>query len=181
MLAYPGVLLSTTSIPIWARTRLLGALLGASSMASAASALSICAALDPSSEDTARSAIQRIEVAAHTVEALALAGYVYTEGLAARPLLRGRYSNMFRFGAFAAGIVLPAIITMARPKHNRSSALISGALSIAGALALKWSIVHAGHDSAVDGAINRDTTRATPAHPGWLPSTDVRTGVLAGG
>jgi formate-dependent nitrite reductase membrane component NrfD len=162
MLAYPGVLLSTTSIPIWARSRLLGPLLGCSSMASAASALAIAAALDPKSDEQTRGVIHTIEKAAHIGEALALAGYVATAGPAAAPLTRGTYSRMFKLGAFVVGIAVPALITATRQKPSRTTTFVSGLLSIAGALALKWSVVHAGHDSADDPAINRLVTRAAP-------------------
>jgi formate-dependent nitrite reductase membrane component NrfD len=178
MLAYPGVLLSTTSIPIWARTRWLGALLGSSSMATAASALAIATALDSKSHEGTREVIHRIEGFAHTAEALALAGYVATAGPAARPLTRGRYSGMFRFGAFAVGIVVPAIITVTRRKRGRASTIASGLLTLTGALALKWSVVHAGRDSAEDGAINREATRADAGNAGWMPSGETRTGVM---
>jgi hypothetical protein len=65
-----------------------------------------------------------------------------------------------------------------RRKPTRLSAFVSGALSIAGALALKWSIVHAGHDSALDGAMNRYATRGDSHSAGWRPQTSVRTGVM---
>jgi formate-dependent nitrite reductase membrane component NrfD len=177
MLAYPGVLLSTTSIPIWSRTHWLGALLGSSSMASAASALAIASAFDSKSNEGTREVIHRIEGIAHTAEALALAGYVVTAGSAAGPLTKGRYSRMFRVGAFAVGIALPVFITVTRRKRGRAATVVSGLLSIAGAIALKWSVVHAGRDSAEDGAVNREATRAAAGNTGWMPSGEGRTGV----
>jgi formate-dependent nitrite reductase membrane component NrfD len=178
MLAYPGVLLSTSSIPIWARSRIPGALLASSSMASAASALAIATALDSKGDDRTREAVHRIESATRIAEAFYLSGYVYTAGPAAQPLTHGRYSRMFRLGAFAAGIALPALMTAVRRKPSRASTIASGFLSIAGALALKWSIVHAGRDSAEDGATNRYITKADSNSPGWTPEPPVRTGVM---
>lgn len=161
MLAYPGVLLSTTSVPVWARTRLLGAVFGASSMAAAASTLAIASALDPRSDEQTREVVHTIENVTQIGEALALAGYVVTAGPAARPLTSGRYSRMFKLGAFAVGIALPALIAATRRKPGRASTVVSGMLSLAGALALKWSVVHAGHASADDPAAYRDFTRAS--------------------
>ena len=178
MLAYPGVLLSTTSIPVWARTRFLGPLLGASSMASAASALAIAAALDPKSDEATREAIHRIEGFANVAESLALAGYVYTAGPAAKPLTRGRFARMFRFGAFTAGIALPALIMATRRKPGRVATVVSGVLSLAGAVALKWAVVHAGHHSAGDGSAYREATRADSGNAGWMPPNESRTGVM---
>ncbi|HKD05993.1 MAG TPA: NrfD/PsrC family molybdoenzyme membrane anchor subunit [Bryobacteraceae bacterium] len=180
MLAYPGVLLSTTSNPLWARTRYLGALLATSSMASATSALAVAAALDPKSSDSTREALHRMEGVAKAAESVAMAAYVATTGEAARPLMKGRYATMFRIGAFAVGIALPALITFGRKKPGRTSTVISGVLSIAGAAALKWAIVHAGRDAVEDASLNRAVTRADAAHPGWAPEVAVRTGVLAG-
>jgi len=116
MLSYPGVLLSTTSIPIWSRTRWLGALLGTSSMASAARALSLMA---PHS-----AAVKRLEQVSHAAEALALSAYVATAGPAASALTKGRFSRMFLAGPFVAGIVAPAVINMVQRKPNRTAAML---------------------------------------------------------
>jgi len=180
MLAYPGVLLSTTSNPLWARTRFLGPLLATSSMASATSALAIAAALDPESDERTREALHRIEGVAKAAESVAMAAYVATTGKVARPLTKGRYATMFRIGAFAVGVALPAFLSFSRKKPGRAATVISSALSIAGAAALKWAIVHAGRDAAEDASLNLAATRADTAHPGWLPGVETRTGVLAG-
>jgi formate-dependent nitrite reductase membrane component NrfD len=178
MLAYPGVLLATTSIPVWARTRFLGTLLGTSSMATAAGALAIAAALDPKSDEETREVIHRIENITNIAEAAALSAYVYSAGPAARPLTKGRYATMFRLGALVVGIGLPALVTVTRRKPGRGATIASGLLSLAGALALKWSVVHAGHDSALDPEMNRYGARADSDNPGWRPGTSVRTGVM---
>jgi hypothetical protein len=57
-------------------------------------------------------------------------------------------------------------------KPGRGSTIVSALLTLAGGLALKWSIVHAGHDSALDGEANRRVTRATERDQGW--GTQVR-------
>jgi formate-dependent nitrite reductase membrane component NrfD len=179
MLAYPGVLLATTSIPVWSRTRFLGALLGTSSMATAAGALAIAAALDPNSDAATREVIHTIENVTNIAEAAALSAYVYSAGPAAKPLTRGRYANMFRIGAMVVGIGLPAFVSATRRKPSRGATVASGLLSLAGALALKWSVVHAGHDSAQDPEMNRYGARADTQNPGWVPGTSTRTGVMS--
>lgn len=167
MLGYPGVLLSTTSIPVWSESRWLGALLGASSLACGASALAIATALHPESDAPAREAIHRIEGIVNVAEAVALAGYVYSAGPAARPLTRGRQAKLFSFGAVVAGVALPALISATRKKPGRGSTILSGALSLAGALALKWAVVYAGRDSADDAAGARWATRSKGNLRGW--------------
>src|SRR5690242_16858281 len=64
MMSYPGVLLSTTSTPLWTHTRMLGALLAASSMVTASSALALASAIHPFMDPAARLAMRRIEKAA---------------------------------------------------------------------------------------------------------------------
>ncbi len=154
MLGYPGVLLSTTSIPVWSQTRWLGAVLGSSSLASAAGALSVCG------DKASRPALHSIAAAAHAGEALAFAAYIAESGPALDPLTQGRYSRLFRAGAIAAGIALPPVVSMLARRRSRPWAIAAGALSMAGALALKWAIVYAGHDSAADPAAARRAMRA---------------------
>jgi formate-dependent nitrite reductase membrane component NrfD len=159
MLAYPGVLLTNTSIPLWSQCPWLGALLGASSVSSAAGALSIAAALDRQVGPATRAALHNVKRAAQIAESAALVGYIAATGSAVQPLRRGRYSNLFRNGAILAGIALPALLSVVQRKPSRKTAIASGLLSIAGAFALKWSIVHAGRESAADPAAYRDATR----------------------
>lgn len=158
MLGYPGVLLATTSVPLWSRSRLLGAVLGASSMSAAAGALSIAAAFDPRTSDRTFERLHQIEQAARTVESAAVTTYLVTTGSAAKPLTEGRYSRLLRGGAFMAGIAIPALLTVTRRKPSRTAAIASGLLAVAGSLALKWSIVHAGRESVEDPRYAREAT-----------------------
>lgn len=168
MLGYPGVLLTTTSIPLWSRSRWLGALLGASSMSAAAASLSIVGALDPATDSDTRRALHRIRTVSHIVETASFAGYLAATGSAAKPLLAGRYARMFRTGAFVGGILIPTVLAVVQRKPSRKMTVVSGLLSLAGALSLKWAMVHAGRESADDPAAARDAARATAKSSGWL-------------
>jgi hypothetical protein len=75
--------------------------------------------------------------------------------------------------------VLPTLLTLGRTRRSRAASVIAGTLSLAGAAALKWAIVHAGRDAAEDASLNHAAARADAAHAGWTPEVDVRTGVLA--
>ena len=168
MLAYPGVLLSMTSTPIWTRTRLLGALLGASSVGMAASSLALACVLDRRMERESRVAISRIEGFSHVCEAALLTAYIVQSGPVATPLTRGSYRRMFWGGAVAIGIVAPAILgAIGRRRKHRPSGVWSAVLSLAGGLALKWALVHAGRESAYDRAANRIASSPTAGNPGW--------------
>lgn len=146
MVSYPGVLLSTTSIPVWAHTHVLGSLIACSSMSSAASVLML---LNGDTKDgPSQKALANFEDAATAAEVIALSAYLGTAKHAARPLLKGKQSRLFLWGAVGAGIVAPFLLRRSRSKL--ASHVIAPLLSIAGSLALKWSITYAGQESAMD-------------------------------
>jgi formate-dependent nitrite reductase membrane component NrfD len=148
MMSYPGVLLATTSTPIWTHTRMLGALLASSSMVTSAAALALASAIHPFMNPHARDAMRKIEQAAHICETGAMAAYLYQAGRAADPLTRGRHAKNFWIAAVGCGLVLPWMLHRAQGRRaHRGMTIASALLTLAGGLALKWSIVHAGQDS----------------------------------
>jgi formate-dependent nitrite reductase membrane component NrfD len=150
MLAYPGVLLSMTSAPLWTRKAGVSALLAASSMTTAASAMALAAALDRKMCQESCVAIAKVEEAAHVVEAVALGAYLWEAGRAAAPLTRGSYSRMFWFGAVGLGLAAPmAIGAVTGRRRGRTITVVSSVLGLIGGLALKWAVVHAGQESAL--------------------------------
>ncbi len=158
---YPGVLLSTTSNPLWSRTHLLGALFAASAVHAGASSVAL-ALRDAHTDERAR--IERIEKIAAVAEGLALAAVLAATGAQAKPLLRGRYSRLFLFGAVGAGIALPFLLKILAPKSGRIgriARIASSALSLAGSLALKLAFTYAGRDAAHDA---RASHRAAAKH-----------------
>jgi formate-dependent nitrite reductase membrane component NrfD len=164
MLSYPGVLLSTTSTPVWARTRFLGALLASSSMATGAAALSLALALrGKGSSDRELEALERIESLARLFEGTALAAYLLTTKESAQPLVSGRYSKHLWLGAVGAGLVLPTVLgalyAPRRRQGKRRATILSSAMTLIGGLTLKWAIAHAGRASAEDSRAARDATR----------------------
>lgn len=174
MTSYPGVLLSMTSTPLWAKSRLLGALFAASSISSGVAATQL--ALVIRGKGKAAESLERIETAARVCEAATLAGYLATSGSAAKPLVTGRHGWQFWAGAVGAGIVAPAIIQAigqaVRPKKRRKregfgSTIIKSALTLAGSFALKWAVTQAGRASAVDPKGTREMTRADRRNEGW--------------
>jgi formate-dependent nitrite reductase membrane component NrfD len=151
MLSYPGVLLSTTSTPIWSRNRFLGALFVCSSISSGAAALSLVLSLRGKSDGKAVDRLESFETVASLCEAATLGAYIASSREAAEPLTGGRYAKHFWLGAVGAGLSLPTLLKLATPKsrkQSRISTIFRSALTLAGALALKWAIVHAGRTSA---------------------------------
>lgn len=146
MLSYPGVLLATTSTPVWSKSRFLGALMACSSVSTGAAATSLALGIGDGDANSP-AALAKIETTARVAEGAALAAYVITEGDAAHPLTKGKYKWHFWLGAVAVGLVVPSLI--ARGSKSRTANAIGSALTLAGGFALKWAITHAGKKSAL--------------------------------
>jgi formate-dependent nitrite reductase membrane component NrfD len=170
MMSYPGVLLSTTSTPLWAKSRLLGALFASNALSAGVAATRLALALSEGRESEASRRLEKIEIASRIGEALALAGYLATMGREAKPLTTGHQRWRFWLGAVGAGLIAPALIQAFKPKRRKRSlgaTLLSSALTLAGGFALKWAVVHAGRDSADDLRSAQETTRTSRNSPGW--------------
>ncbi|HEY7390950.1 MAG TPA: NrfD/PsrC family molybdoenzyme membrane anchor subunit, partial [Bryobacteraceae bacterium] len=133
MMAYPGVLLETTSVPAWRTTRFLGPLIAASSVSTAEAALSLVLPRRHPEMET-------IGQIARAAETAALAGYLSEAGPAGKSMTRGRYGPLFWIGAVGAGIVAPFALSLRRPARPRK--ILPSLLALAGGLALKWVLVH---------------------------------------
>ena len=174
MISYPGVLLSTTSTPVWSRSRFLGALFACSSIGNGAAATSCALSLRNGNHSVALERLDKIESTARICEGGALVAYLVTSKDAARPLTKGRHSLLFWLGAIGCGLLLPVVLSDNR-KHNkdhrrsRGKSIVRSALSLAGGLALKWAITHAGRESADDVRATRNATRPNTSAPGWGP------------
>jgi formate-dependent nitrite reductase membrane component NrfD len=159
--SYPGVLLATTSNPLWSKSRWLGALFSSSAVGTGAAALTAHVAFRGDDEG-AIERLGKIKSLAAMSEAAALAGFLVSTGRAAEPITKGRYRRLFWLGAVGAGLVAPALVAPAlvapaligagsdaggppkNRKRNLVRTILGSALSLAGGLALKWALTHAG-------------------------------------
>jgi len=152
---YSGVLLASTNIPLWARSKLLGGLFMASAMSSGSAAVTLQAARRGAPDATLHR-LGTLESVASLGEAAILTGYLVQSGKTARPLTTGRFAAPFWLGAVGTGAVLPLLLhQFARRRNGRSRRSLSSAAAIctiAGSLALRWSIFEAGKDSSEDQA-----------------------------
>lgn len=162
MTSYPGVLLSTTSTPVWSRSRFLGALMACSSINTAVAACSLHLEVHGGAAESKR-LLKRLETVSSICEAGLLVTYVATAKDAARPLIRGRYRWHFWLGAVAAGLIAPIVLKSDRKLLNTTRSV----LSLVGGLALKWSLTHAGRESALDIHATHKATSPTRWNPGW--------------
>ena len=150
---YSGVLLAATNIPLWAKSKLLGGLFMASALASGSAAVTLQAARRGVADATLHR-LALLESAASAGEIAMLTGYLAQSGKTARPLTAGRFAAPFWFGAVGAGAVLPLLLHgvagRRRGRVLRSLSTIAALSTIAGSLALRWSIFEAGKDSSED-------------------------------
>lgn len=145
MLGYPGVLLESTSIPMWSHTPALGPLIAASSVSSGAAAMSLVGEF--TGDETAIRLVSKMENAGAVAEGVCLGAYFATAKSASEPLVRGKQSKLFWIGGVALGMIVPAIL---RRRKSRTARIASSVLTLAGSFALKWAITHAGAESSRD-------------------------------
>ena len=171
MVSYPGVLLSTTANPVWAQTHFLGPLFASSSMSNGAAALSL---LSYNSEDhSLHRTLDRFEDIAQTAEAAAVGLYLGTLRKARRPLLEGKQRKLFLYGAVGLGILAPMLLRRVPVKAIRHG--LAPLLTIAGGLALKWSITYAGQEASMQPDLARWNAPTKDGKPFWGPKTDIGT------
>jgi formate-dependent nitrite reductase membrane component NrfD len=150
---YSGVLLGATNVPLWARSKLLGGVFMASAMSSGSAAVTLAAARRGAGDATMHR-LGLIESAASLGEAAVLTGYLAQSGKAARPLTTGRFAAAFWLGAVGAGTLLPLVLHRFAGRRQdrmlRSFSIAAAVCTMAGSLALRWSILEAGKESSAD-------------------------------
>lgn len=159
---YSGVLLGATNVPLWAKSKLLGGVFMASAMSSGSAAVTL-AAIRRRAPDATLHRLAEVESTAALAEAAMLTGYVAQSGKAARPLIRGRFAKPFWLGAVGAGTLLPLVLHRFAGRQGgrtlRSLSTAASVCSIAGSLALRWSILEAGKASSEDQAASFELSR----------------------
>src|SRR4029077_4541702 len=155
--------LGATNVPLWAKSKLLGGVFMASALSSGSAAVTLQAARRGAPEATLHR-LARLESAASLGEMAIVAGYLAQSGGTARPLTTGRFAWPFWLGAGGAGSVLALLLHRITRRHHgrtlRSLSTAAALCTIAGSLALRWSIFEAGKDSSEDQAASFDLSKA---------------------
>lgn len=173
---YTGTLLAATAVPLWASAGvLLGPLFLAASATSGAAALVLVGALSGRQGRQARSDIQVVANVASAVQfGLAAAHEVFTPERVGRPLRRGLWGALFRFGAVGGGLFLPGALRwlawMSGPKTERRLSTLASVFTVLGTLAERLAIVEAGKRSADDPVAYQMLTRALPGEARPTPA-----------
>jgi formate-dependent nitrite reductase membrane component NrfD len=150
--SYTGVLLATTAVPVWARSRLfLGPIFVATATATGAAATRLTlAAAGQAQDDPSHVALSRLEAAAILAELTLSTVNERRLGRAGEVLSSGRAGTLFRTakGLVVAGLVLPPIAR--RRGGSRAAQNVASVLYLAGGLAFRLAWVQAGKASARD-------------------------------
>lgn len=167
---YTGVLLGTTSVPIWSRSTLLGGLFMSSAIASGTAAVALTSLLSGRDTPEEHAALRTIGLAAGVAELGLVGGYLATTGEVARPLREGVDGALLRGAvvASAAAILLEAAGMRFHSKQRLFGAMAAGA-ALAGSALLRWAVVRAGSSSATDREANLVAMRPSARNPGWGP------------
>lgn len=166
---YTGTLLAITVVPLWASAGvLLGPLFLAASATSGAAALVLTGILTRRQSREARRDIQVIANVASAVQlGLATAHETFTPERVNRPLRKGFWGRVFRYGAVGGGLFLPMCLRfLARLSGRRLEPAISATAAVctlAGTLAERFAIVEAGKLSATDPIAYQEMTQG-PKH-----------------
>lgn len=155
---YTGVLLAATSIPLWSRSKMLGAVFISSALSTSGALISVVLRLVGAPAHTLHK-LERMEWLNMTVEAVALLTFLRGSGRAARPLVGTAPTEegptFWRF-MFGAGLVLPWLLQSLSffgtkdSKTRRSTGLLISLLVLVGGYFLRRTVVDAGHVSSKD-------------------------------
>lgn len=165
---YTGVLLGTTSIPVWNASPLLGALFTAGAFNSGTAAVSLASAIRDSSSDYDHEALGKLSLATGLAELVLLSGYIITLGEAAKPYRDGSPRALLggATGATVAASLLEGVDAFSR-RPNRLIKALSSLLSLAAGAALRWGVVRAGKASSGDREGTLHAMRPRREVPGW--------------
>jgi formate-dependent nitrite reductase membrane component NrfD len=168
---YSGVLLGTTSIPVWNESQLLGGLFTASAFSTGAAAVALTTGLTIRDEET-HSVLAPVSMASGAAELALLAGYLATSGRAGKPYAEGLPGKLIA-GAVGSLVIstLAEAANIARRKPGRLLRLSSSVAALLGGALLRWGVVKAGRASADDREGTLHAMRPRRSVPGWTPGT----------
>lgn len=167
--SYTGVLLSSTAVPIWARSRrVLGPLFLTSGLSTALAALSLILSFGRPKHDTVER-LERAELITTASELGLIASLVPMLGSLGKPLFKGKSSLLFTVGSVGAGMALPLSLNigkrLARKTDSRSLTIASSLLVLIGGFILRMEWIRAGRKSA-DSTADTHEYNTTEWHEG---------------
>jgi len=163
---YTGVLLASTSVPLWSRSKLLGAVFVSSAMSTSAALITLVLRVTGAPARVLHK-LERLEWAAMLLEMTELFTFLRQSGRAARPLVGdgpGEHGQTFWRFVLGGGIALPWLLQTlslfgSRREKQRKGAinlaptvggLLISALVLVGGYFLRRTMIQAGHSSSRD-------------------------------
>lgn len=155
---YTGVLLTATSVPLWSRSKLLGAVFVSSAMSTSTALISLVLRLTGAPIRTLHK-LERLEWAALLIELSGLIGFLRQSGRTARPLVGdgpGEHGQPFWSIVFGGGIVLPLFLQSLTlfagrsKKRSKGRGLLVSLLVLIGGYFLRRTMIEAGRTSSKD-------------------------------
>ena len=167
---YTGVLLGTTSIPVWYTSPMLGGLFMSSSLASGAAATSLACGWSGRESHEEHQALAALGVTLGAAELGLLGGYMATSGDAAKHLTTGpEGALMLGAAAMMATALLLDIAVLVTGKKNKAASTLAGVAALAGGAMLRWAVVRAGRVSSQDREGTLEAMKPRRGSPGWRP------------
>lgn len=154
---YTGVLLVATSVPLWSRSKLLGAVFISSAISTSSALISLVLRL-VKAPATSLHKLERLEWTALCAEITWLLLFLRGAGRAARPLVGSgpnEHGPTFWRMVFGNGLMLPLLLqTLSlmgrRPNKHTSRGLFISVLVLLGGYFLRRTMIEAGHTSSRD-------------------------------
>lgn len=155
---YTGVLLTATSIPLWSRSKVLGAIFISSAISTSSALISLVLHLTPTPA-RALHKLERLEWVALLVEMAGLFAFLRGTGRAARPLVgTGPAEHGRTFWSFVAGtgLILPwllqtfSLVAGRSAKSKSGKSIVISLLVLVGGYFLRRTMIKAGHTSSTD-------------------------------
>ncbi len=165
---YTGVLIGTSSVPVWYKSPLLGALFMASAMNTGAAAVSLVSRLTGRAAPDEHRIFTPFNVTLGATETVLLGAYLATSGPAAKPLLRAKLGLTTAIaGASTLGATALDAAGLLTGQNRSGRGTAAAALTLLGGVALRWGTVFAGHTSAADREGTVEAMKGTAKDPGW--------------
>ncbi|HEX3642145.1 MAG TPA: NrfD/PsrC family molybdoenzyme membrane anchor subunit, partial [Ktedonobacteraceae bacterium] len=170
---YTGVLLATTSIPLWSRSKLLGAIFISSAMSTGSALISLILRIVGGPAQTLHK-LEQMEWVNMLVELIGLLAFLRSSGRTAHPLVgtapTEQGMTFWRF-MFGGGLIVPWLIqtllllghhsrkTAASQKQKGGVGLVVSALVLVGGYFLRRTVINAGYVSSKDARTTLWNTR----------------------
>jgi formate-dependent nitrite reductase membrane component NrfD len=155
---YTGVLLTATSVPLWSRSKVLGAVFISSAISTSSALISLVLRLTGAPAHVLHK-LERFEWAALLVEMVGLFSFLRGSGRAARPLVGtapAEHGLTFWRFVFGSGLALPwllstlSLIDGRSEKSRNTRGIVISLLVLAGGYFLRRTMIEAGRTSSAD-------------------------------